>query len=274
VNGLRVLGAEDEGSVATALEGQLQALGCEVVALNAEPTGFFPRDVEPTEANLGDLMRLVRESGAGLGIAHDGDADRMMVVDDMGRFVPGDKLLIIFARELGARGVVTTVDASMAINEAGFRVTRTRVGDIYVSEELRKGGDFGGEPSGSWVFPAISLCPDGIYAAAQVAYVARRQKLSALVDGLPGYPILRGSVRGEVAMPALETRLKDMNPLSVDRVDGLKMNFDDGWLLVRSSGTEPKVRVTAEARDGARARQLYDSAVRIVEESMKLGRAV
>ena len=122
----------------------LERLGCEVVALNCYPSGFFPRAIEPTEANLGTLMRVTRELGADLGIAHDGDADRMMAVDEKGRFIPGDKLLALFAREVVAKEVVTTIDASMVIDEMGFSVTRTPVGDIYVSEELKKGGDFGG----------------------------------------------------------------------------------------------------------------------------------
>ena len=75
--------------------------------------------------------------------------------------------MVIFAQALGVKKLVTTIDASMAVDEVGFSVTRTRVGDTCVSEELRKGGDFGGEPSGSWIFPSISMCPDGIYAAAQ-----------------------------------------------------------------------------------------------------------
>ncbi len=247
----------------------LEKLGCEVVALNCYPSGFFPRGIEPIEANLGDLIRATRESGADLGIAHDGDGDRMMAVDDRSRFVSGDKLLAIFAREIGAKEVVTTIDASMAIDEMGFKVSKTRVGDTYVSEELKKGGDFGGEPSGSWVFPNISLCPDGIYAAAQVVTIAGRQKLSQLVDSLPGYPLLRGSITGEVAMSQLEPRLMAMEPSSVSNVDGIKLNFEDGWLLIRQSGTEPKVRVTAEAKSEARVRQLFDSGVRAVKESME-----
>jgi phosphoglucosamine mutase len=250
----------------------LRELGCEVLALNCYPSGFFPRDVEPTEANLGDLIRATEEFGADLGIAHDGDADRMMAVDDRGRFVPGDKLLAIFARQVGAKEVATTVDASMTIDEMGFKVTRTRVGDTYVSEELRKGGDFGGEPSGSWVFPSISLCPDGIYAAAQVVTIASQQKLSQLVDSTPAYPILRDSINGEVVMSRLERRLMAMEPLSVNNVDGLKLSFKDGWLLVRKSGTEPKVRLTAEAKSKTRVRQLLDSGVRAVEDSMERGK--
>lgn len=245
----------------------LRRLGCEVVALNCYPSGFFPRAVEPTEANLADLMRATREFGADLGIAHDGDADRMMAVDDKGRFIPGDKLLVLFAQQAAAKEVVTTIDTSMVIDEIGCNVTRTKVGDIYVSEELKKGGDFGGEPSGSWVFPHSSLCPDGIYAAAQLVTIARRQKLSLLVDSIPCYPLLRGSIASDgVVASDLSRRLLAMEALSVSSIDGIKLSFADGWLLVRASGTEPRVRITAEAKSEARVHQLYDSGVRVLKE--------
>ena len=248
----------------------LKKLGCEVIALNCYPRGFFPHNIEPTEANLGDLIKVTKELGADLGIAHDGDGDRMMAVDDRGRFVPGDKLLVLFARETGAKEVVTTIDASMAIDEMGFSVTRTKVGDTYVSEELRKGGEFGGEPSGSWIFPNISLCPDGIYAAASVATIASRQKLSSLVDSIPHYPLLRGSISSEgVAISKLEQRLTAMKPLSVSNVDGIKLSFEDGWLLIRASGTEPKIRVTAEAKNEARVHQLYDDGIMVIKDCIE-----
>ena len=245
----------------------LKRLGCEVIALNCFPSGFFPRDIEPTESNLETLMRATRELGADLGIAHDGDADRMMAVDDTGRFVSGDKLLAIFAQAVGAKEVVTTVDASMAIDETGFNVRRTRVGDTCVSEELRKGGDFGGEPSGSWIFPGMSLCPDGIYAAAQVAVIAAKQKLSELVDSMPGYPLIRGSIDSDgITTSGLESELMAMEPLSVDNVDGIRLNFEDSWLLIRDSGTEPKIRLTAEAKSLARVRQIYDDGARVIKD--------
>jgi len=251
----------------------LSKLGCEVVALNCYPSGFFPHPIEPTESNLGDLMKVTREVGADLGIAHDGDSDRMMAVDDKGRFVSGDRLLAIFAQAVGTkREVVTTLDASMAIDEMGFKVTRTRIGDTYVSEELKKGGDFGGEPSGSWIFPQISLCPDGIYAAAQVVAIASRQRLSQLVDSIPFYPVLRGSVSSQgIVMAELEQRLMAMEPKLVTNIDGIKLNFEDGWLLVRASGTEPKIRVTAEAKGEARLRQLYDNSIRAIKEARNVG---
>jgi len=248
----------------------LRKLGCEVVTLNCYPSGFFPHAIEPIESNLGDLMRVTREFGADLGIAHDGDGDRMMAVDDKGRFIPGDKLLALFAQEVGAKEIVTTIDASMAIDEMGFSVTRTKVGDPYVSEELKKGGDFGGEPSGGWVFPNISLCPDGVYAAARLVAMTSRQKLSQLVDSIPRYPLLRGNISSEgVVMSKLERQLMAMKPLSVSTIDGIKLSFEDGWLLIRASGTEPKIRVTAEAKGRARMRQLYDNGIRVIRECVK-----
>ena len=248
----------------------LRKLGCEVVALNCYPSGFFPHHIEPTEANLGDLMQATKEFGADLGIAHDGDADRMMAVDDSGRFIAGDRLLALFAQEVGAKDIVTTIDASMSIDESGFKITRTRVGDTHVSEELRKGGDFGGEPSGSWIFPDISLCPDGIHAAAQITAIASHQKLSQLVDNIPHYPILRGSTSSQgVVVSDLGKYLLAMKPLSVSNIDGIRLDFGDGWLLIRASGTEPKIRVTAEAKSEARVHQLYDSALKAIKDCVE-----
>ena len=256
------------GAASSITPALLSAMGCEVVAMNCYPSGFFPHDVEPTAENLGDLIRVTAEVGADLGIAHDGDADRMMAVDDKGRFIPGDKLLVLFARQMTAKQVVTTVDASMVVEEMGFGVIRTRVGDTHVSQELKKGGDFGGEPSGGWIFPAISLCPDGIYAAARVVALASQHRLSLLVDDIPAYSLLRGSIRANgVAASRLGEALMALEPLSVSNIDGTRLSFADGWLLVRASGTEPKIRLTAEAKDEMRARQLYDSGVRAVEGS-------
>ena len=249
----------------------LRKLGCEVIALNCYPSGFFPRNSEPTEASLSNLIKATRELDANLGIAHDGDADRMMAVDDKGRFISGDKLLVLLVQELGAREVVTTVDASMNIDEMGLKVTRAKVGDAYVSEELQKGGDFGGEPSGSWISPNISLCPDGIYAAAQMVTLASQHKLSQLADRIPHYPLFRGSISSQgVVKSDLEKRLLAMEPLSVSNIDGIKLNFKDGWLLIRASGTEPKVRVTAEAKSEAQARQLYDSGIKAIKACIEI----
>lgn len=245
----------------------LRRLGCEVLAINSHPSGFFPHIIEPIEENLGDLMSICRQMKA-VGIAHDGDADRMMAVDEKGRFIPGDKLLIILAKQLKAREIVTTVDASMVTEESGFRTIRTRVGDSFVSEELRKSGDFGGEPSGAWIFPTNSLCPDGIYAAAILTEIAASGSLAAMVDNIPQYPIMRGSVPSNgVEFSQIIKSLYKIKSSRTDLSDGCKLIFEDGWLLCRPSGTEPKIRITAEAKNEVRVKELFDQAKKAIQNN-------
>jgi len=266
---LRVVVDAGCGAASEVTPPMFQQLGAEVITLNCNPGGFFPRGIEPTAANLEGLCQKVKDIKADLGIAHDGDADRMMAVDDRGEFVPGDKMLAIFAGELKVKDLVTTLDASMAIEEMGGRVRRTKIGDTAVSEELRNGGDFGGETSGSWIFPEISLCPDGIYAAARLAAITVKEKLSKLVAAIPSYPLIRGSVASNgVDISRLESELRAMEPLAVSNTDGIRLSFPDGWLLVRPSGTEPKIRITAEAKSDETARQLYESCLRAIKDSL------
>jgi phosphoglucosamine mutase len=249
----------------------LKRLGCEVIALNCIPSGIFPHDVEPLAANLGDLMRTVKETGADLGIAHDGDADRMMAVDELGRFIDGDKMLSILGRAMGSREIVTTIDASMSIEEMNFTVRRTKVGDPYVSEELKKGGEFGGEPSGAWVFPRVSYCPDGIYAAAVITAIAGRGKLSEIVDDIPSYPVKRGNISGTfTGLEELHVRLERIfRPLTTDNIDGIKMNLENGWILIRPSGTEPKIRLSVEARNEKTAEEYYRECYNLIQDFIR-----
>lgn len=253
----------------------LRRLGCKVIPLNCQPSGHFPREIEPLPENLSDLILTVKSENAHLGIAHDGDADRLAVIDDEGRYVSGDKLMVLFAQQLGAKKVVTTIDASISIEEMGFKVVRTRVGDAFVSDELRattkrNTKEFGAEPSGCFIFPKVSLCPDGIYAAASIAQIASKQRLSKLVDRIPSYHVLRGSVRGDRAvMKYIEKRLRSESKWQLTTIDGLRLAFSDGWLLIRPSGTEPKIRVTAEAKNEKRARELYKFGLKTIEECLK-----
>jgi phosphoglucosamine mutase len=254
----------------------LTGLGCEVTCLNCHANGIFPHDIEPVEANLGELISAVTETSADLGIAHDGDADRMMAVDNRGRFISGDKMLAILARASGARQIVTTVDASMSIESLGFKVKRTKVGDPFVSAQLKKWGGFGGEPSGAWVFPPVSLCPDGVFAAAQIVAIAADHPLSLLADEIPDYPVVRGNLTGSLAdLSDLKDRLTArFQPDSFDLVDGLKLNLKNGWLLVRPSGTEPKIRITVEAKTPILARRYFAESVEIVQDSMRISETI
>jgi phosphoglucosamine mutase len=194
---------------------------------------------------------LVKKTESACAIVHDGDADRMMAFDNKGRYIDGDHLLMLFARYLDAKHVVTTSDASMIIEEIA-EVRRTPVGDTYVSEELLKWGDFGGEPSGAWIFPKISLCPDGPYAAALFCEITSEWNVAHELDAMPSYPILRESFACETARETVMT-LGAASP-----TDGIRIADEYGWCLIRASGTEPKIRITAEGKTLQKAKEILE----------------
>ena len=252
---LRVVVDCGNGAASAESPDLLRRLGCDVVALNAQPDGHFPgRPSEPSEPNLAHLRKAVVAFGADLGLAHDGDADRCMAVTHTGRYVTGDELLTLFAKRHAGKTIACPVDASRVVEDAsGCRVVRTRVGDAFVSETLAElGGAWGGEASGAWIFPEMSYCPDGPYAAARVCHmVAEHGPLEDQVAALPRYPLWRHAWRVEDP-GSLMARFRDaLSDGKVNALDGIRADYDDGWVLVRPSGTEPKVRVTVEAVDEA-----------------------
>ena len=255
------------GATSTITPYLLREMGCEVVAINAHADGHFPgRDPEPTEENLALLKSTVRSVQADLGIAHDGDGDRMVAVAGDGTFVGGDTLLAIFARREVRRGLVVPVDASMVVEDLlpEAKVWRTRVGDVYVASELkRRGADFGGEPSGTWIFPKATFCPDGVYAAARLVSIVADRPLASLAQEVPRYPMIRGAVAYDASKRAsiertLDRALRGLGA-EVTTPDGWRLQFEDGWALVRFSGTEPKIRVLAESREEPRAKEIYST---------------
>jgi len=266
----------------------LRRLGCEVVTLNSQLDGFFPgRPLEPSPENLGELCSVVKSIGADLGIAHDGDADRTAAVDELGRVAQPDKLLaLISARQVGEKGdiVVTTVDASGTVDECvdakKGKVIRTKVGDVSVAAEIKKRrAIFGGEPCGAWIFPKVHLVPDGPLAAAKVLELlsSTGKRLSELLDELPEHPTVRKKVacpneKKETTMKKFKARLRrEFRGISdVLTIDGIRFSFKDGsWALVRPSGTEPYIRVTAEGRTPARAKEITGETVRILKKAMR-----
>jgi phosphoglucosamine mutase len=248
------------GSVITPL--LLREAGVDARCINCTPSGIFPRPSEPLEENVHYLKKMVKDGSFSGGLIHDGDADRFMAIDGRGRYIKGDHLLVLFAEYAGAKKVVTTADASMAIEESA-EVRRTPVGDSYVSEELLSWGDFGGEPSGSWIFPENSLCPDGIYAAALFCRIASETDIAEAVDELPDYPILRSSYFCENGRDIL-TALGADNP-----TDGIRIEDEDGWCLIRASGTEPKVRITAEGRTADTAKKMKERGLGLLKSAVK-----
>jgi len=239
-------------------------LGCTVETLNAQPDGRFPgRPSEPTAENCRTLCRTVANTDTDLGLAHDGDADRLLAVDETGAFVPGDVLLALFARQATTAGdrVAAPVDTSLLVDDAlddqGVTVTRTKVGDVYVAERAAaEDVAFGGEPSGAWIWPDETLCPDGPLAACKlVELVATEGPLADLVAGIDTYPIRRENIsvaedeKGELVDAVASLVAERYDAGAVTSLDGVRIETDAGWLLVRASGTQPLIRLTAEARN-------------------------
>lgn len=252
-------------------------LGCDVETLNARPDGRFPaRPSEPTAEHCQSLSAFVESTDADLGIAHDGDADRMMAVAADGTFLAGDQLLALFASETASHGdrVAVPINTSSVVDDAltavGADTVRTPVGDVFVAERAAEDGVvFGGEPSGAWIWPDQTLCPDGPLAACQlVTLVARGGSLSDLVSEFGNYVTRRESVRTgrkhEVerrAAERLETRFGD-----AVTIDGTRVEDGDAWALVRASGTQPLVRITVEAETSREADTLLDRVRELVGE--------
>jgi phosphoglucosamine mutase len=235
------------GSVIT--PGLLAAIGVRTTGINCNPAGRFARPSEPLEEHLKYMGTMIASSGADCGIAHDGDADRMVGFDPAGRMISGDRLMILFARYLGAEHVVTTVDASMAIEEVAS-VRRTAVGDSFVSRELLRWGEFGGEPSGAWIFPNHSYCPDGPYAAALFSEIVSEWDLAGELGKIPSYPVLRESFACSNPGEILTAAGAEVP------TDGIRISRENGWYLVRASGTEKKIRITAEGRTSGDAKEM------------------
>lgn len=257
----------------------LRKAGCSVVAINSQPDGFFPgRLPEPSQKNLHELMKVVKATGADIGIAHDGDADRMIAIDEKGRMADFDKLLAIVSREIGGT-VVTTVDASLCtdkcMDEVGGHVIRTKVGDVHVAEAIEgNNATFGGEPSGTWLHPNFCMCPDGILSALRVIELVQKYgSLSKQLDAVPSYPTIRDRVncenfQKEPIMEKVEEELHILldDVVDVNRIDGVRITLDDGsWVLIRPSGTESFIRITLEATSNEKAHMIRNQCAEFIE---------
>lgn len=253
--------------------------GCEVTTLNSQPDGFFPgRNPEPNAENLQTLMKTVVAIGADLGIAHDGDADRMITVDEKGNISPFDSLLALISKEFEG-DIVTTVDAGLCMDESvKGEVLRTPVGDVNVAEVIiERDAAFGGEPSGTWLHPDFCMCPDGILSGLRMAEIVSRDgKLSELLAQIPQYPNIREKItcskEAKVkVMENMEDLLRDAfdDIVDVNSLDGVRLTFsDDSWVLVRPSGTEDYIRITLESRDSQRAEEIRDICVKIINDNL------
>ncbi|RUM34634.1 MAG: phosphoglucosamine mutase [Archaeoglobus sp.] len=254
----------------------LRRLGCRCIGINSHPDGTFPcRNPEPVKDNVGFLMQCVRDAKADIGIAHDGDADRATFVDERGEFVPEDVMLALMAKHYveknGGGIVVTPVSSSKcvedAVKEAGGKVVYTPVGSPVVAETmLREKAVFGGEGNGGLVFPEHLLARDGAMSLSRVLELMaeEKKKLSELIRDIPTYVTLKAKVPCKDKLKLLEG-LKNAFP-DADFTDGAKVEYEDGWILIRPSGTEPIARVMAESKSESRARELLEMGINTVKK--------
>jgi phosphomannomutase len=246
----------------------LDRLGCEVSSINLEPDGRFPRPPEPIPENLGALERLVRESRADIGLAVDPDVDRLALVSEEGKAIGEDYTLALASKLVlrHRRGpVVINLSTSRVVDDvamaAGAPVIRAPVGEVNVALRMRaEKAAIGGEGNGGVILPELHLgrdAPLGIALILQLL-VEEGRSLSAIVGDHPRYTIVKDKLdRPDASLTTVYEALRGAFPdASVDTQDGLRLAWSDRWVHVRPSGTEPIVRVIAEAPTEAGAREL------------------
>jgi phosphomannomutase len=254
----------------------LEALGCEVVLLGGEPTGVFEHPPEPTAENLQAVGRKVVASGSAIGFCQDPDADRLAIIDEQGQYVGEECTLALCVDHVlrQRRGPIVTNCATSRMSQDlaaryGVPFSRSAVGEANVVDEmLARGAVFGGEGNGGPIDPRVVLVRDSFVGMAQVlaAMTARELPASKLAAELPRYEIRKTTVPLDPQkLPgALEALVRHFGDAAADRLDGLRLDWPDRWLIVRGSNTEPIVRIIAEAKSADQAAALCEEASAIL----------
>jgi len=246
----------------------LELLGCRLATINMEPDGRFPRPPEPVAENLGELQKLVQDSHADIGMAVDPDVDRLALVSEEGVAIGEDYTLALAAKQVlkHRKGVVVTnLSTSRIVDdiaaEAGTRVIRAPVGEVNVATRMRaENAPIGGEGNGGVILSELHLGRDApVGAAIMLQLLLEADKpLSRIVAAYPRYIIVKDKLdRPNAPLDAVYNELKRAFPdAEVDTQDGLRLTWPDRWVHVRPSGTEPIVRVIAEAPSAEEAEKL------------------
>lgn len=254
----------------------LDALGCQVTVLGEEPDGRFAHPPEPTAENLAGVLAEVVRAGADLGFCQDPDADRLAVIDASGRYLGEEYTLALCVAHVlrHRRGPIVANCSTSRMSQDlaqryGVPYFRSAVGEANVVDAmLAQHAVFGGEGNGGPIDPRVGLVRDSFVGMAQIldAMAEREAPIGQLADELPRYHIVKTKIAldpGQVpaALASLEKQFADAKP---DRLDGLRLDWPDRWLLVRPSNTEPIVRAVAEAVSAAEAAALCERAAEIL----------
>jgi phosphomannomutase / phosphoglucomutase len=260
----------------------LREMGCHLTTMNANPDGWFPgRLSEPSEENLAQLEMAVPKLGAALGIAHDGDADRVAFVDERGHYISGDVSLALFAKYALRRHpratIVTSITTSSVVKdvvtEAGGKLVVTKSGSLPVALGIEAtGAVFGGEENGHCYWPEHQNAPDGPMSSAMMLELLAHEgrPLSELVKEIPVYHLRKAKVPvpAELNATVLKIAAESLGAGadSIDTTDGVKAYFPGGWVLIRPSGTESLMRIFVEAKSAATADSFAERGLVLVRE--------
>ncbi len=269
----------------------LRMLGCQVIELNCVPDGNFPRAAEPNPEALDGLRETVLSTDADVGFAHDGDADRLVLVSDKGTPLSGEYTFAFTAEFLLNKrksDLVATVSTSRMLDDIADKhsvtLHRTPVGVGFVVDKMRESGTLiGGEGTGGVIYPEIQYTSDGIASIAAIVQLLAEsgRTISELVDAMPNYAMCKKKLEipsqehAEIVVQhALmaytdESKKRAKDAAVLDVTDGVKRVWNDRWVNIRKSGTEPVIRVFSEARTAEQAEALCDETLETLRMLMK-----
>jgi len=263
----------------------LAELGCKVITINGVMDGTFPgRLPEPSAEGLKNLADLVISTGAAFGVAHDGDADRAVFIDEKGQFVEENQEFALIAREICRhnQGVIVTPVSTGQIVEIVAReencyVEYTPVGSIYVARTMRRLIEqgrpvvFGGEGNGGLIFPEHQFCRDGGMTAAMMVQVLKEtgKPLSVLAAQLPTRYIIKDKIATKNGTGVLDAIKSNCSHDTIDETDGVKIFRENMWALVRASGTEPIVRFIIDSDTKERGIEFHTELKRYIEKIVR-----
>jgi len=251
----------------------LKKLGCQVVSLYPETNGDFPRPIEPQAKNLKALEAAVKKHKADIGFATDADVDRLSIVSNLGKALGEEyslALAVMFMLRNKKGPVVANLSTSRMAEDAsekfGIRVIRTAIGEANVVGAMKKSrAVIGGEGNGGIIIPSLNYGRDATAGMALILQLMAQsvKSISQLAGELPKYTMIKETLEVKEPAKLLALVKKKYAGQKIDASDGVKVIFRDSWVHVRSSGTEPIVRVIAEGKDRKTTQGLVDTIKRL-----------
>lgn len=269
------------GGGSIALPKLLNAFGCEIIKVNCVPDGHFPHLPEPLPENLTDLLEKVKENKADIGMAVDPDADRLAIVDENGRYLSEEYTLVMSLKTVLEKNtksnpvIVTNLSTTLAVDKIAdqynAKVIRTAIGEINVSKKMKEINSLiGGEGNGGIILPDSHLGRDSLVGAALILQflVDGDEKLSEKYKKLPQFKMskMKAEVGNKSKDKIIENLINKYKNENINTVDGIKIIFENSWVHIRKSNTEPILRVYSEATKLEEAVELGKRFVKKIDE--------